>query len=162
MHLFIELLFLCLTLSYINSTMPNTIQLDMAAVQEEPWYHQSQIPQVTILAGWPQVGAAHLAHIEFNLCMIRNKQLLRAMGLWEATVMILWGVLSSSLSGSNLKGVLFCSSFLNFGTPGISRSLMERNKRFKFMDINELPLRPQWHDIPTSFLDPLRLLQKIS
>jgi len=86
MHLFIELLFLCLTLSYINSTMPNTIQLDMAAVQEKPWYHQSQIPQVTILAGTilaglPQVGAVHLVHIEFNLCMIRNKQLLHPMGL---------------------------------------------------------------------------------
>lgn len=129
-------LFLCLTLSYINSTMPNTIQLDMEAVQEEPWYHQSQIPQVTILAGWPQVGAVHLAHIEFNLCMIRNKQLLRAMGLREATVMILWGALSSSLSESNLKGVLFCSSFLNFGTPGISRSLMERKDWSSWILIN--------------------------
>lgn len=45
----------CLTLYHVfDSTMRNTIPLDMAAVQEEPWSHQtSQYPQVTILAGKP-------------------------------------------------------------------------------------------------------------
>jgi hypothetical protein len=120
MYLYIEFLLLCQQNRVINhivniifvfnSNMPNTIQLDMKAIREEPWYHQaSQITQVTILAGWLQMGPVHLPRIEVNLCMRLDNQLLRVMGLWEATVMILWGALNSSLSGGNLKGASFCS-----------------------------------------------------
>lgn len=64
--------------------MPNTIQHDMAAIPKEQWYHHQtgRIPQVTILAGWPQVvGAVHPLHIEFNLFTRPDKQLLHATDL---------------------------------------------------------------------------------
>lgn len=142
--------------------MSNTTQLGMAAVQEEPWPHQTrqQHPQVTVPAGWPQVGTClvNLPHIEFNIRTTTNSQPLRAAVQWEATVMILWEALSCSLSGSNV-GCVILLSFLNFDTLEMldllrtTSSLLGGNQRINLTGITELKLRLYWHDLLISFLD---------